>query len=401
MRPRDKHEPHRVASTLELFFDLVFVVAVSLAAQTLHHLESEQHVAVGVGAYLMVFFAIWWAWMNFTWFATAFDNDDWLYRVTTIAQMAGVLVLAAGVEAAMVHSDFTAVTWGYVIMRLAMVSQWLRAAVNSPEYRRTALRYAAGITLVQAAWLLRLLLPEETGVISFVVLAVAEVCVPIWAEHRQVTPFHNHHIAERFGLFTLVVLGEGLLGSANAIIDSLKDTEHIVSLVALAVCSLLIVAAMWWLYFATPLHSRFGTLRQSLTLGYAHYVIFAAAAAMSAGIEVLVDFHGGETELSSVEAAATLTVPVAVFVLAVWLTAVRPAATAVANTIIPLAGVAIAASALLPSAEIWTAALLVAIVATLVATGRDGTNRSGVGDGSDADSTSASGAGSADTITKE
>ncbi|PPF79452.1 low temperature requirement protein A [Subtercola sp. Z020] len=375
MRPRDKHEPHRVASTLELFFDLVFVVAVSLAAQTLHHLETEQHIAVGAGAYLMVFFAIWWAWMNFTWFATAFDNDDWLYRVTTIAQMAGVLVLAAGVETGMVDGDFTLVTFGYVIMRLAMVSQWLRLAVNSPEYRTVAVRYAVGITVVQAAWVLRLLLPESVGVVSFLVLVVAEVCVPVWAERRQVTPYHNHHIAERFGLFTLVVLGEGLLGSANAIIDSLKDSEHIVPLVALAVCSLLIVAAMWWLYFATPLHGRFGTLRQSLTLGYAHYVIFAAAAAMSAGIEVLVDLYGDQTELPPVAAAATLTVPVAVFVLAVWLLAVRPAATGAANAIIPLAGLAIAASALLPAAEVFTAALLVVIVATLVVTGRDGTVR--------------------------
>ena len=374
--PRDKRERHRVASTLELFFDLVFVVAVSLAAQNLHHLETEKHVLVGVGAFLMVFFAIWWAWMNFTWFATAFDNDDWLYRVTTITQMAGVLVLAAGIPGAMDHGDYAAVTYGYVIMRLAMVTQWLRLAVNSPEYRSVALRYAAGIGVVQLAWVLRLLLPESLGVISFILLAVAEVCVPVWAEHRQTTPYHNHHIAERFGLFTLVVLGEGLLGSANAIIDSLKDTEHIVPLVVLAGCSLVIVAAMWWLYFATPLHERFGTLRQSLTLGYAHYVIFAAAAAMSAGIEVLVDLHGSATELSATAAAATLTVPVAAFVLAVWLLAVRPAATRAANTIIPLAGAGIGVSALLPLAEVSTAALLVVIVATLVITGRDGTQLS-------------------------
>ncbi|RFA19072.1 low temperature requirement protein A [Subtercola boreus] len=375
VRPRDKGEPHRVASSLELFFDLVFVVAVSLASQTLHHLETDQQVAVGAGAYLMVFFAIWWAWMNFTWFATAFDNDDWLYRVTTIAQMAGVLVLAAGVSAAMEHGDFAAVTYGYVIMRLAMVSQWLRLAANSPEFRRTALRYAGGITVVQVAWVLRLLLPESLGAPSFVVLAIAELCVPVWAEHRQTTPYHNHHIAERFGLFTLVVLGEGLLGSANAIIDSLKDSEHIVPLVVLAICSLAIVASMWWVYFATPLHSRFGSLRQSLTLGYTHYVIFAAAAAMSAGIEVLVDLHGGATGLPPVVAAATLTVPVAVFVLAVWLLAIRPTGARTANTIIPLASLAIAASALLPAAEVFTAALLVVIVATLVVTGR----RSGTG----------------------
>ena len=128
MSSRNPSESHRVATPLELLFDLVFVVAVAQASQNLHHLISDHHVGQGVLSYLMVFFAIWWAWMNFTWFASAFDTDDWLYRMMTIVQMAGVLVLAAGIHAAMVDFDFLLVTWGYVIMRLAMVGQWLRAA---------------------------------------------------------------------------------------------------------------------------------------------------------------------------------------------------------------------------------------------------------------------------------
>jgi len=86
-----------VASILELFFDLVFVIAVSLAGTNLHHALVEGKPGMGIASYLMIFFAIWWAWMNFTWFATSFDNDDWLYRVTTFVQMVGVLVLAAGI----------------------------------------------------------------------------------------------------------------------------------------------------------------------------------------------------------------------------------------------------------------------------------------------------------------
>ncbi|MEA9986953.1 MULTISPECIES: low temperature requirement protein A [Subtercola] len=378
LRPRDKHEPHRAASSLELFFDLVFVVAVSLAAESLHHLETDGHAAAGVGAYLMVFFAIWWAWMNFTWFATAFDNDDWLYRVTTIAQMAGVLVLAAGVPSAMQEGTLSVVTYGYVIMRLAMVSQWLRVAADAPEYRKTALRYAAGITIVQALWVLRLLLPDSLGVASFIVLALAEMAVPIIAERNAVTPWHNHHIAERYGLFTLVVLGEGLLGSANAIIDGLRDAEHVYPLILLAACALVIVAMMWWMYFQVPQHDKFGSLRRSLTFGYTHYVIFAAAAAVSAGIEVGVSQQSGGVELSPVAAAATLTVPVAVFVLATWALAIRPTARPVTNVVLPVAAGLIALSALLEmawptagpaAAAVLTALLLVVVVVTLGAAG--------------------------------
>ncbi|MGS2644546.1 low temperature requirement protein A [Streptosporangium sp. LJ11] len=95
MAARDPHEPGRSASMLELFFDLVFVVAVSIAAVQLHHALTEGHVLDGLVTYGLVFFGIWWAWMNFTWFATSFDTDDWLYRVPTIVPMVGVLVLAA------------------------------------------------------------------------------------------------------------------------------------------------------------------------------------------------------------------------------------------------------------------------------------------------------------------
>ena len=100
MRARAADEPHRVATPLELFFDLCFVVAVAQAALPLHHDIAEDHIRHGVSSYLMVFFAIWWAWMNFTWFASAYDCDDDVYRITTLVQIAGALVLAAGVGSA-------------------------------------------------------------------------------------------------------------------------------------------------------------------------------------------------------------------------------------------------------------------------------------------------------------
>ena len=150
MRPRRPDEEHRTATPLELLFDLCFVVAVASAAAQLHHAVSEDHAVSGVLGYLAVFFAIWWAWMNSTWFASAFDTDDGVYRLTTLLQMAGVLVLAAGVPVVAQDRDFRIVTLGYVVMRLAMVGQWLRAAASAPRFRGPALRYAVLVTGVQA-----------------------------------------------------------------------------------------------------------------------------------------------------------------------------------------------------------------------------------------------------------
>src|SRR5690349_23937190 len=174
MRARSAAEDHRVSTPLELLFDLCFVVAVAQAAAPLHHDLSEGHLGHGLQSYLRVFFAIWWAWMNFTWFASAYDTDDDVYRITTFVQISGALVLAAGVSAAFDNGNYLAITLGYVIMRLAMVAQWLRAARADDQRSATALRYAGGIAAVQALWLIRLALPEAWGTPSFLLLVVAE-----------------------------------------------------------------------------------------------------------------------------------------------------------------------------------------------------------------------------------
>ena len=98
-------------------------------------------------------FALWWAWMNFSWFASAYDNDDALYRCLTFVQIVGSLVMAAGIPDVFHSQDFDIIIVGYVIMRLALVTQWLRAAKHDPERRITAYRYAVGIVLVQIGWL--------------------------------------------------------------------------------------------------------------------------------------------------------------------------------------------------------------------------------------------------------
>lgn len=365
MRPRDPQEEHRAASPLELFFDLVFVVAVSQAAVELHHAESAGHIASGVGAYLMVFFAIWWAWMNFTWFATSFGTEDWLYRILTFFQMGGVLVLAAGVTPAVTETDYRLATLGYVIMRLAVVAQWLRAAQADARLRGTALRYAAGISAVQLLWVGRLLLPEQWSVPGFLLLVLAEISVPIWAERSRPTPWHPHHLAERYGLFTLILLGESILASANAVIDAAEDAERLGSLITIAVCGLILASGMWWIYFARSHHEKFDQLRNSLIFGYAHYAIFAAAGAFSAGIEVAIDLDLGSTSLSAEAAAATLTVPVAVFILGIWYLTLKESLTRAKNLLIPALALGIGLSALLPLSLIITAAGVIAMVVVL------------------------------------
>jgi low temperature requirement protein LtrA len=370
MQARRPEEEHRVATPLELLFDLCFVVAVAQAAAELHHAVAEDHLGVGLVGYLTVFFAIWWAWMNFSWFATAFDTDDVAYRLTTLVQIAGGLVMAAGVPASFERGDFAAITWGYVIMRLAMVAQWLRAAAADPGHRRVAGAYAVGITVVQIGWLLRLLLPDGLLLPAFVVLAVAELAVPALAERRGQPVFHAEHIAERYGSFTLIVLGESVLSATVALEAAFDGSEHPIALIGLGVAGLVILFSMWWIYFEQSAHERLTSLKASLQWGYGHYLVFAAAAATGAGLAVAVDVDRHVAHVGALVAALATTVPVAVFVLVVWLLHLDHRRMRRMSTAFPVAAVLIVATSFTPFPVHLTAVVMAVLTGLLVSTRR-------------------------------
>ena len=318
MVARDAGEHHRTATPLELLFDLTFVVAVAAASAQLAHAIVEDHAAQGLLGYVMVFFAIWWAWMNFTWFASAYDPDDTPYRLLTLLQMGGVLVLAAGVPAALNEQNYTAVTIGYVIMRVAMLVQWLRAAHNDPVRRATAHRYAAGTAAVQAGWLVRLALPELAGFVGFFVLVAAELAVPVWAERRTVTTWHPHHIAERYGLFTIIVLGESVLAASRALAPAVAAGVNL-DTVLVGGGGLILLFGCWWLYFLVPVGAGLARHRErSFWWGYGHYGIFAALAALGAALEVVAETLTHPVATPTGVVGFAVATPVFVFLLLVW-----------------------------------------------------------------------------------
>ncbi|MCW2538538.1 MAG: Low temperature requirement protein [Frankiales bacterium] len=320
MTGRDADEPNRVSTPLELLFDLTFVIAVGRAAAELAHdllAGNTGHALVG---YLTVFFAIWWAWVNFTWFASAYDTDDVVYRLLTMVQMAGVLVLAAGVPAAF-KDHFLTVVIGYVLMRLALLTQWLRAAHADPGHRRTALRYVAGIGAIQVLWIARLAIDGSysLAVASFIVLALAEMAVPWWAERPNMTTWHPHHIAERYGLFTIIVLGEVVLAASNAVQNGVSESGVSADLVLVGVAALVLLFALWWLYFLREAGDDLANAQSlSFYFGYVHYGIFGAIAAVGAGLDVAVETLGEHVEISATAAAFAVAVPVSSYLLVLY-----------------------------------------------------------------------------------
>jgi low temperature requirement protein LtrA len=320
MQARDVHQPHRVATSLELLFDLVTVIAVASAAAGLHHAIAGGHATDGVVRFAMAFFGIWWAWMNYTWFASAYDNDDVLFRLLTLAIMGGALAIASGIELFFKSLDLTMVVTGYVIMRVGMVVLWLRAALGDPARRTTALTYALGIALVQVYWAGLLWVDSSSSVrltLLFALGAAFEIAVPALAERNGRTPWHRHHIIERYGLLNIIVLGETLLAGSLAL-RAVTGEHFQIALVRVALSSIVIVFSMWWLYFSKEEHLQSQDLGRSLTWGYGHVLIFAAGAAVGAGFAVVVDIVSGHAQVLLKVGNYAVAVPVALYLLGLW-----------------------------------------------------------------------------------
>ncbi len=321
MGPRDASESHRASTPLELLFDLVSVIAIASAAAGLHHTINEDHVLDGLIKYAGTFFAIWWAWMNFTWFASAYDNDDAVFRVLTMTNMGGALLMAAGIEPFFHTLDLSLIVAGFVIMRMSMVVLWLRAAYYDTAHRETALIYAVGITLAQCYWVGLAVGQHQVSQPLFYALfgvgMLIELSVPFVAETKGQTSWHRHHIIERYGLLNIIVLGETLLAVTMAL-GYTHDGHFDASVLRLALIALVILFSMWWLYFSKEEHLQEERAALAFTWGYGHLLIFASGAAVGAGLSVMVDVTTQHAHVAIELAQYAVAVPVALYMAGLW-----------------------------------------------------------------------------------
>lgn len=361
MTGRDPDEEGRAGSSLEILYDLVFVVAFAVAGvQLAEHLAGGHYLAAIVG-YLMMTFATIWAWINFAWFSSAFDTDDWFYRVLTLLQMIGVSIIAIGIPNvfesinAGQHVDMTVPVIGYIVMRVGMVTQWLRVAVQSPTYRQTALAYAVLTLIAQIGWIILIFIPtnlwQTLAVIAF--LVVIEFSGPFIAEKRFLaTPWNAEHIAERYATLMVITLGEGVVGTVAVLQAIIAREGWSIETAVLGLSAMGVTFMMWWLFFLMP-HGKALTVKRhkAFGFGYGTVPLYMACAAVGAGLHVVALFIERETTISSFAVVVSLAIPVGIFCLGLlamhaWLDGTHRAQPFVAlGAIIPLAtGIGLAAA---------------------------------------------------------
>ena len=322
---RDPFEPGRAATPLELLFDLTIVVSFAQAASLFAHAMAEGTVGAGLISFGFAVFMVCWAWIGFTWFASAYDTDDWLFRVLTLVQMIGVVVLALGLPA-MFHSvehgepvDSGVMLAGYLIMRLSMAAQWIRAGYHDASHRRSCLTHVGAIAVAAAGWTVMIALDLSlTATLAVAAgLIVVELTAPVVSEgSKPGTPWHANHLAERFGLLTIIALGEGVVGTVASLSALIEMRGWSFDAVMLVVVGMGLIFGMWWVYFI-PNSGQLLRAHRGRVFGwaYGHVPLFASIVGVGAGLHAAAYYVEGASHLDQRATALSIILPVALFLL--------------------------------------------------------------------------------------
>jgi low temperature requirement protein LtrA len=207
---------------------------------------------------------------------------------------------------------------GYVIMRVALVFLWWQVSRHDRERARAARTYMTTIGVAQVGWVALAFsgLPIGVTFAAFSVLILLECTGPFIAERKAPTPWHAHHIAERYGLLVIITLGEVIIGtvaSLNAVVHG--EAGWTVDAALLTVAGVGLTFGCWWMYFALPWAAPLVRHRErGFPFGYGHLLIFSALAAMGAGLHVAAYSLENEAKIDATGTVLSVAIPVAIYI---------------------------------------------------------------------------------------
>jgi low temperature requirement protein LtrA len=280
-------EAARRVTWLELFFDLIFVAAVAQVAEPLR----EHYSLPGVLRFATLFALIWWAWTGYTVFATRFESDDGVQRLLTLVQMFVVAAMAANAEDELHSRSSAGFMAAYAVLRLMLVGQYCRAR-HLPEARALTTRYIIGHGGAAAIWLASAFVGVPARYVVWAVAFIIDLGTPWMAlPHAVRVPPNPAHLPERFGLFTLILLGEGVV----AVMHGMKSQDEWTWLAATSAFSgMTLLFLLWWWYFdvAAAASERLVRSRKDAARfhiwSYAHFPLYLGVVVAGVGVQRVV-----------------------------------------------------------------------------------------------------------------
>ncbi|WP_158623798.1 low temperature requirement protein A [Corallococcus llansteffanensis] len=282
-----EHHPERRATWTELFFDVVYVVAIARVA---HELKQDPTLP-GAAAFAGLFVPVWWSWIGVTIYADRFDADDTADRLLLALQMLGVAALAVQIHDG-VGINAPGLALAYCGLRLLLILFYARAWRHIPEARPLAARYMAGFSLALLPWLASVFVPSPLRFGLWAAGIAIDLLTPLASRPQQgALPLSPAHLPERFGLFTLIVLGE----TVASVVGGVAGQHWAATSVLTAVLSFAFAFAMGWLYFDNVKHATVHPKRRSAQVWvYIHLFLMMGLTASGAGAELLIAIPPGE-----------------------------------------------------------------------------------------------------------
>ncbi len=298
LEPSDEHQ----VTPLELFFDLVFVFAMTQVTSLL----ADDPTWGGVLRGMLVLAALWWAWTAYTWLTSAMDVDEGGVRLTMLASIAAMLVVALAVPGAF-GDDAVIFGVAYLLVRILHLVLSAILARDDPDRLGALLRYAPTALLGAVLLVLAGFLEGDERIAVWVVALAIDYSGPAVVGVGRGWRVAPEHFADRHGLIILIALGESIIAIGVG-----AGFELSMGAIVGAVLGVVVVSALWWLYFdvaaifvRTRLMQVTGLELHRLALhsySYLHLPMIAGIVLFALGLKTTLD-HVSET-LETVPAVA-------------------------------------------------------------------------------------------------
>ena len=326
--PRRASDPidHRTVSFLELFYDLVYVM---LIAQVAHVLAGHADLA-GLGRFVFLFLIVWWAWLNGTLYHDLHGNNDIRTRLFTFLQMIAVAAMAIFAHDALGETS-VGFALSYAGFLIVLAYLWWRTGVHDPTHRPLSRPYVIAFLVSIALFIgsvfvpapMRFYLWGASLLLSLVLPSLSGLLTPddpaVRAQREQAFIL-SESAEERFGLFTIIVLGEVIVG----VINGVQEAHHFDWTIGItALLGMLVAIGIWWVYFdfLSHRHARTGPT-SALTWSYLHLPLTMSITATGAAV-LNVTAHVGDPLSDDVRWLLVGAVAVAFVTIALLLRSVR------------------------------------------------------------------------------